>query len=942
MKPPALLLSVAILLPAKVTAGEAATAEPTPARWSVERARAWYDAQPWRVGCNFLPSTAVNDVEMWQVETFDLVTMDRELGWAADLGFNTVRVFLNYVVWEADASGFRERFGRFLETADRHGIATLVILFDDCFKPEPRVGPQDEPEPGVHNSQWVQSPGVTRRGDPAAWPRLEAYVRDVVSTFAKDSRVLAWELYNEPSASLPLVEAAFRWARAANPTQPVTMTVFGPPEMQQRIVALSDVLCFHNYEALPSVRAQVEGLRAERRPLLCTEFLARGLGSLFQTHLPYFKQERIGCWNWGLVAGRTQTYFPWGSPKGGPEPKLWHHDLLRRDGTAYDPGEIAFVRQITGRLNVQAGDSRYRGWTSHRLANGLVEVQLVPAVGGRVMQYRLGSHDWFWVNPDLAGRPPTATGVGPNGEWLNYGGDKLWPAPQGWDNDAQWPGPPDAVLDGSPHRAEVLEATPEHGAIRLESRPDPRSGIQFVRTVHLRPGTTRVVHEVTMKNIDTRPRRWGIWTVTQLDGTRPDGQGFNPDLTVWCPVNPASHFANGFEVLFGPRDNPTFRRAGNLLRLDYQYRVGKAVLDSHAGWVATVNAATGHAFVQRFKFEPGREYPDGASVELWSSGAGTIRAWGKDLELKDDPRETPFLVEAELISPFAELPPGASYSWRFEWASATVGARFPVCDSSDLGVVAEPLSARFNRGKLELRGRFGVFQPAGVQLAFAGQNGEPLGTQVLPLHASPLAPLVIDTSLKPPPAARSISLMLEGVEGRRLGELARAAVPEYVRPPAVVPSAETAPVTWRYTLEAPASDWFTPGFADRGWKEDAAPFGTLEPQHGRHPRTTWTTPAIWLRRTFDLPAGFPADLALWLHHDEDVEVYLNGVLAARVPGYNAEYEECGIAPEALATLKPGANLVAVHCRQAGGGQYFDLGLVATGATTNKTDLTPLP
>ena len=199
---PALLLSAGISV-----AGPKAT--PPAGQWTPEHAWAWYDSQPWLVGCNFIPSTAVNDVEMWQAESFDPRTIDRELGWAQDLGFNTVRVFVNYAPWEANAAGLKENFRHFLKIAHQHRITTLAVLFDDCFKPEPHVGRQADPEPGVHNSQWVQSPGVKRRGDPTAWPKLEQYVKDMVGTFATDKRLLAWELYNEPSTSLPLVEAAF-------------------------------------------------------------------------------------------------------------------------------------------------------------------------------------------------------------------------------------------------------------------------------------------------------------------------------------------------------------------------------------------------------------------------------------------------------------------------------------------------------------------------------------------------------------------------------------------------------------------------------------------------------------------------------------------------------------------------------------------------------------
>ena len=467
-------------------------------QWPATKAWAWYNQQPWLAGCNFLPSTAVNDVEMWQKESFDAATIERGLGWAQELGFNTVRVFVNYVVWEADAAGLKETLRQFLQLADRHGIKVMPILFDDCFKPEPRVGKQDEPEPGVHNSQWVQSPGVRRRGDQACWPKLEQYVKDVVGAFAQDRRIVIWDLYNEPSQSWPLVEAAFQWARAVKPSQPLTTCVFGSPDMQQRIPELCDIVSFHNYGPLPGVQNDVANLQKKYgRPVICTEWMARP-GSTFQGILPYFKEQKIGCWNWGFVAGRTQTYYPWGSQPGAPEPTPWHHDILRQDGTPRYPAEVRFIKIMTGTL------------------------------------------------------PPV----------------------------------------------QVIE-----------------------------------------------------------------------------------------------------------------------------------------------------------------------------------------------------------------------------------------------------------------------------------------------------------------------------------------PTAQKHPVAWRYSLERPAEDWFKPGFDDTGWKQGAAPFGKEEAPISRKPNTVWTSADIWLRRVFEMPAGPWAELALLMHFDEDAEVYINGVLAAKVPGYNAAYEEFAVASAAGQTLQPGRNLMAVHCRQTASGQYIDVGIV---------------
>jgi hypothetical protein len=325
-------------------------------RWSKEQAQAWYDQQGWLVGCNFIPSTAINQLEMWQADTFDAATIDRELGWAAGLGFNTVRVYLHDLAWQVDLAGFRARMDRYLSLAARHGIGTLFVLFDDCWNDLPQAGRQPAPVPGVHNSGWVRSPGSVLFSDPTTWTRLEAYVGDVIGSFGADRRVLLWDLYNEPgnngleARSLPLLEKAFQWARAAQPTQPLTAGIWWDNQAFNDFqLANADVLTFHNYDDSRSLSRQIQALQAYGRPLICTEYMARTRGSRFETHLPIFKREGVGCCNWGLVSGKTQTIYPWGSEPESPEPAVWFHDILRSDGTPFDAKETEVIRRIIGR-----------------------------------------------------------------------------------------------------------------------------------------------------------------------------------------------------------------------------------------------------------------------------------------------------------------------------------------------------------------------------------------------------------------------------------------------------------------------------------------------------------------------------------------------------------------------------------------------------------------
>ena len=292
---------------------------------------------------------------MWQAETFDPATIDRELSWGQEIGYNVCRVFLQELVFAADPDGFLSLFDQFLSIAHRRGYHTMPILFDDCAfaGKAPYLGPQAAPIPSVHNSQWTPSPAVERVNNPAEWPALETYASSTVAAFRGDERILTWDVYNEPgnsaqrAKSLPLLRAASEWVRAANPTQPVTIAVWDDDlrELNAASLELSDVISFHRYGDAADLTQIIQALKTYNRPILCTEWMARTLNSRFETHLPIFQVERVAAIQWGLVAGRTQTYFPWGTPENAPGPELWFHDILRADGTPYNAQEIGFLKQ---------------------------------------------------------------------------------------------------------------------------------------------------------------------------------------------------------------------------------------------------------------------------------------------------------------------------------------------------------------------------------------------------------------------------------------------------------------------------------------------------------------------------------------------------------------------------------------------------------------------
>ena len=329
-------------------------------RWSVEQASKWYSKQGWIVGCNFTPSTAINQIEMWQEQDFDPETIDTELGWAEGIGFNAIRVYLHYLVWARNPTKMKERINEFLDIAESHNIRVMFVLFDDCWNPDPTLGKQPDPKPGTHNSGWVQCPGgEIQNRDEALYPVLKAYTQDLLRSFDKDKRILAWDLYNEPgnsgyfNKSLPLLKKVFEWAREANPSQPITVGLWGWdeefPQLNKVAIENSDIVTFHHYGNAEHLKKKVKEFKSFARPLLCTEYMARTRNCTFESHMPVFKKENIGCFNWGLVSGKTQTIFQWDTPGKLPEPDVWFHDIFRRDGSSFDPEEIKLIKRLTSK-----------------------------------------------------------------------------------------------------------------------------------------------------------------------------------------------------------------------------------------------------------------------------------------------------------------------------------------------------------------------------------------------------------------------------------------------------------------------------------------------------------------------------------------------------------------------------------------------------------------
>jgi hypothetical protein len=322
--------------------------------WSQKKAAKWYKHHEWQRGSNFIPSNAINQLEMWQAATFDTAVINRDLGYAASIGLNSMRVFLHHAAWEQDPAGFKQRMDTYLTIAHSHGISTLFVLFDDCWNNNYQYGTQPAPKVGIHNSGWLQDPGFHHEPTDT----LERYVKDVLTTFRKDKRILLWDLYNEPGnsnykeRSIPLLKAVFTWAHEVKTKQPVSAGVWS-----EQLTALneyqlnnSDVITYHNYADEKEHKKAIDTLRHYGRPLICTEYMARTRGSRFANIMPLLKSEHIAAYNWGLVSGKTNTIYAWDSPMpDGKEPAVWFHDIFRADGTPFSIEEVTLIKSLTGK-----------------------------------------------------------------------------------------------------------------------------------------------------------------------------------------------------------------------------------------------------------------------------------------------------------------------------------------------------------------------------------------------------------------------------------------------------------------------------------------------------------------------------------------------------------------------------------------------------------------
>jgi hypothetical protein len=410
----------------------------------------------------------------------------------------------------------------------------------------------------------------------------------------------------------------------------------------------------------------------------------------------------------------------------------------------------------------------FDGWQAQQITNQWLKLVLVPQLGGRMMQVTFAGHPFLFVNPKYRGRyfPP----VEGTRKWFNYGGDKIWPMPEGSQDDQHWPGPISDALDDGNYAFNVVSQGSQC-VVRLEGPPDVRTGLQYTREISVGPDSPEILFQATMRNASTRPIRWSLQSVSQYDTTDAGNAAtFNHNFWAFTPANSKSSYLDGYHVRSGVADDPSYSVKNGIFALHWLYLQGEVWVDSPAGWVAVVDGSSHFAMVERFDFDPAAEYPgkatvifykNGPAVEIDSKGAAVIRTSSED---------SPFYMEAELNSPMVQLAPGESYTFNTKWFPTRIGSDFRT--ATDAGVTSETLNIAGTNDGVKLSGTVGVFFAGRLVARFTGKDDRELTT--IPLQAvDPADAVTLNQQVNAPAGAERVSLRLidtRGVDRGSLGE----------------------------------------------------------------------------------------------------------------------------------------------------------------------------
>lgn len=362
----------------------------------------------------------------------------------------------------------------------------------------------------------------------------------------------------------------------------------------------------------------------------------------------------------------------------------------------------------------------FHGWPAQEMANAWVDLVFVPELGGRLMQVTFDGHPYLFVNPEWEGKyiPPKEAA----GRWINYGGDKIWPLPEGNDDEQHWTGASTPLDDGA-YEFSVLSQG-EHCTVRLDGPPDPPTGLQYSREISIGTDSPEISFHAITKNYTGHSIAWSVQSVSQYNLADPGGaNGYNHSFWAITPVNPNTGYLLGYHVRDGLANDPSFSVKDGLFRLNWKYIESEVWVDSNAGWVAVVDGISNFTMIEKSKYVEHAEYPSKASVIFYKNGPTVeLDSNGMPHLSRLDRKETPYYMEAELNSPMAELGPGETYTFDTHWFPCRMGADLHTV--TEAGAVGKPLSVTRNEKTLELSGRFGVFVSGTLEAHLYDRGGE--------------------------------------------------------------------------------------------------------------------------------------------------------------------------------------------------------------------------
>ena len=432
---------------------------------------------------------------------------------------------------------------------------------------------------------------------------------------------------------------------------------------------------------------------------------------------------------------------------------------------------LPLVAQQASEKSCHIEATNFHGWSAQRLANSWVKLTFVPQLGGRLMQVEFDGHPYLFVNPKFEGKyisPDQAAG-----RWINYGGDKIWPMPEGNEDEQHWV-LESSALDDAPYTFKIVSQS-EQCTVELDGPIDEKTGLQYTRQISIDNNSPAIHFHAVMRNATAHMLQWSVQSVSQYNlANAQDQNQFNRSFWAYTAARDNSAYMNGFHVRSGLADDPSLSVRDGMFRLHWMYFSNEVWIDSSDGWLAVADGETGYGMIERFHFDPAATYPGKATVIFYKNGPSVeFDETGKPKLSEDGQQKEPYYMEAELNSPLVTLEPGANYAFDTTWFPLRTGA--DVLRVTEAGIVTSKLQVSGSKEHIGLKGTFGVVIPGHLQLRLYTRSGRDAKNLMLDA-VSPQKQVTFDQDIPVDFAVSRVSLHLLDDDGKDWGMIDEAGV----------------------------------------------------------------------------------------------------------------------------------------------------------------------